>query len=148
MEVQEYQATAGTEHNIASPQTENGDHTIHDQSSSLPGVVEALGAYDDIMQPNLSASAPVDDSTLSNRDETDTCCYNDDLSSTASPSDRFQMASKLIHLTLIMDKVAASEVRIQSPFAYFMKAVDSPFLSPFDHLNWIRVVHYIGSLYC
>jgi hypothetical protein len=145
MEVQKYQATAGIEHNITSPQIENGDHLIHDQSSSLPGVVEALGAYDDIMQPDLSASAPVDDSTLSNRDETGTCCHND-LSSTASPSDRFQMASKLIHLILIMDKVAASEVRIQSSFAYFMKAVESPFLSPFDHLNWIRVVNYIADL--
>jgi hypothetical protein len=56
------------------------------------------------------------------------------------------MASKIIHLTLIMDKVAASEVPIQSSFSYFIKEVDMPFLSLFDHLNWTRVVNHIADL--
>jgi hypothetical protein len=112
MECEKAQTTTGTEHNITSPQTENGDHLIHEQSPSLPGTVEALEACDDIVQPHLSATTQVDDNASSNHDKTDTGCQRDDISNTASPSDRFQMASKLIHLTLIMDKVAASEVPI------------------------------------
>jgi hypothetical protein len=135
-----------TEHSITSPQAANGDHLIHEQSTSLPGTFETLGSCDDTAQPHLAAPTPVDDNASSNHDNTDTSYQRNDLSSTSSPSDRLQMASKLIHLTLIMDKVAASEVPIQSSFSYFIKEVDSPFLSPFDHLNWTRIVNHIADL--
>jgi hypothetical protein len=87
MECQKDQTTMGTEHNITSPQTENRDLLIHEQSSSLTGTFEALGACDDIVHQHVSALTPVDDNASSNHDKTDNCCQRDDLSRTASPSD-------------------------------------------------------------
>lgn len=68
------------------------------------------------------------------------------LSLPVTPSERFQQTSQLIYFSTTMDWLAASEVPTQASFRYFTEVVDSPFLSPFDHLGWTRIKTFISHL--
>lgn len=63
-----------------------------------------------------------------------------------SSSTRFRDASLHIYWTLTIDWFAPSAVPTQSPFSYFAQEMDCPIISPFDHLNWIRVKAYTAQL--
>ncbi|OBT40053.1 hypothetical protein VE00_09318 [Pseudogymnoascus sp. WSF 3629] len=168
MDRQEEQSNTRTGRNIAPPQPENWTHK---QISSLqklfnPSVFKDLITPDDIIQPEIQPEVEPEVQTEVQSDLQPVIHPDEGVSAPASlinngvdtfgqeaglntrdPSSAlFQRTSQVIHLTLSLDMFVASEVPTQASFFYFTEEVDSPFLSPFDHLNWRRIKMFIAQL--
>ncbi|KAF5009314.1 hypothetical protein FDECE_4461 [Fusarium decemcellulare] len=148
---QDDQAVQTGSQNESSP-PENGDHLIYNQpftieTPSVSGVSNALRMPDVPAQTDQHLPAPIGvDSPSSNHHIVDSFCQGDDQNGQEPSSTRFQQTSQEILLATTLDWLAAFEEPTQSSFSYFIEEVDSPFISPFDHLNWRRVKMHIARL--
>ncbi|UPK94393.1 hypothetical protein LCI18_005328 [Fusarium solani-melongenae] len=132
------------------PPTGNGDDMIFAQPFMVQtplssGVSDALGMSDEALptDQDLSASVGVG-SPSANGHMIDSFGQGHDQN--GRDSVRFQQTSQEILLATTLDWLAASEEPTQSSFLYFIEEVDSPLISPFDHVNWQRVKAYIAQL--
>ncbi|KAJ3536003.1 hypothetical protein NM208_g6901 [Fusarium decemcellulare] len=148
---QDDRAVSTGSQNDASP-PESGGHLMYNQPFTIEnppvsGVSNALGMPDVPVQTDPHLPAPISvDYPSSNHHIVDSFCQGDDQNGQEPSSARFQQTSQEILLATTLDWLAAFEEPTQSSFSYFIEEVDSPFIAPFDHLNWRRVKMHIAHL--
>ena len=106
------------------------------QTTPILPSVEATTSWDrlqqhlDNLQPQVAASPPNLHASNGNTPSTSSAC-------TRSPSVISTLISQDIYLCTTIDLLAAEEGSGALSFAYFHQSVESPFITPYDPVNWV-----------